>query len=104
MKTRVDVLRYGDGRGCGNRYGNGNGGGYVNGNGGGNGYGNGYGDGYGDGYGFGRNNGDGDGYGYGYSPSWLVVGDHLVNLVVEVVGLQPRALNTVLTSDRAGGQ
>jgi hypothetical protein len=47
-----------------------------------NGYGVGYG--YGDGDGDGNVYGYGNGNGYGYTPSWLVVGDHFVNLAVEV--------------------
>ena len=63
MKTRVDVLRSGDGYGDGNSNG----------------------DGYGDGYGYGDGDGGGYGYGGGFSPSWLVVGDHFANLAVEVL-------------------
>jgi hypothetical protein len=74
MKTWVKVLSYGDGYGNSDGYGDG--------------------DGYGGGHGYGDGYGDGRGYGYGYSygggyddysPSWLVAGDHLVNLVVEVL-------------------
>jgi hypothetical protein len=76
MKTWIGVLRHGDGlRG----YGDGDGYGY------GYSYGYGYGYSYGNGNGYGYGYGYGDGYGCGFPPSWLVVGDHLVNLAVEMI-------------------
>ena len=49
------------------------------------GYGDGHSYGYGYGDGYGNSNGDGYGDGYSFPPSWLIVGDHLVNLAVGVL-------------------
>ena len=73
MKTWVNVWRSGDG------YGNGDGDGYGDGDG------DGYGDGYSNGNGYGGGYSYGNGYGGGFSPQWLIVGDHLANLAVEVL-------------------
>jgi len=77
-KDRLPAYLYGrswddgGGRGCGCLHGGGDG--YATGSGKGSGYGVGYGDG---GNGFGSYDDD-------FLPSWLVVGDHFVNLAVEV--------------------
>jgi hypothetical protein len=93
MKTWAKVLHYGDGdgyeRGDGRAYSYDDGHSFD--------HDSGEGDGVGDGYGYGHENGgcgygygEGDGGGYGcdgyegYSPCWLVVGEHIINLAMEI--------------------